>query len=77
MNSKTRPYLRDCPFCHASGSDNETILFTMEYDVVEEFAYGYTIRCCSCGAHVDDEYETDAVNRWNGVKAEPFVEYAS
>lgn len=64
--ARVRPHLRDCPFCHASGYDPETILFTAEMDVIDEFAYGYTIRCIACGASIEDEYQDEAVYRWNG-----------
>ena len=62
----TRPYLRDCPMCHAKGDDVETILFTMECDVVDEFAYSYTVRCCSCGVYLTDEYQDEVIRLWNG-----------
>ena len=29
-----RPYLRDCPFCHTSGSNEELIAFMALTDVV-------------------------------------------
>jgi hypothetical protein len=63
----TRPQLRDCQFCHAKGDDSETILFTMEFDVIDHFAYSYTIRCCSCGSSLTDEYESEVICLWNGL----------
>lgn len=65
MSDQPNPYLRDCPMCHAK-EDGETILFTMEVDVVHGFAYSYTVRCCSCGVQVNDEYQDEAVRLWNG-----------
>lgn len=61
-----RPHLRDCPFCKASGSDNEKVLLTAETDVVDGFVYGYSIRCVGCGVELHDEYQDDVVRLWNG-----------
>lgn len=66
LNERQRPKLRDCPFCKAKGDDAETILFTAETDVVDGFAYGYTVRCIGCGVSITDEYEDEAVRLWNG-----------
>lgn len=66
MTEKTRPHLRDCPFCGTKGTDDEKLLFTAETDVVDRFAYSYTIRCQGCGVNVTDEYEDEVVRIWNG-----------
>lgn len=66
MSDNIRPHLRDCQFCHTKGDDEENILFTMECDVVDQFAYGYTVRCCNCGVSITDEYQSEAVRIWNG-----------
>jgi hypothetical protein len=65
-----RPYLRDCPFCHADGSNDEIIAFMSLTDVVHQFDYGYTIRCVQCGAEVNDEYKDTVVHLWNGTSPE-------
>jgi hypothetical protein len=63
-----RPYLRDCPFCHASGANDELVAFMCLTDVVHQFDYGYTIRCNQCGGEVNDEYQDTVVHLWNGTK---------
>ena len=69
MSDKVRPFLRNCQFCGAKGDDAETIYFTMECDVIDEFPYSYTIRCIGCGVSLNDEYEDEVVRRWNGETA--------
>lgn len=66
MAEAKRSFIRDCQFCHAKGDDPETIMFTMECDVVDEFAYGYSIRCVGCGAALHDEYKDEVLRVWNG-----------
>jgi len=63
---RIRPHLRDCQFCKAKGSDSETVLFTAETDVIDQFEYGYTIRCTGCGVELHDEYEDEVIRLWNG-----------
>lgn len=65
-----RPYLRDCPFCNADGSNDEKVAFMVLSDVVHQFDYGFTIRCNECGGEVNDEYRDDVVKLWNGTKSE-------
>lgn len=66
MSEKTRPHLRDCPFCSTKGSEDTKVLFTAETDVVDGFEYSYSIRCTGCGVEVCDEYSEEVVRIWNG-----------
>jgi hypothetical protein len=63
-----RPHLRDCPFCHTKGTNDELIVLMSLTDVVHQFDYGYTIRCNQCGAEVNDEYQDAVIHLWNGTK---------
>lgn len=69
-DSTNRPQLRDCPFCHTKGSDNEK-LYLMENHVVYaggSYAASYSIFCTECGVELHDEYLDDLVSKWNGEK---------
>lgn len=66
-----RPELRDCPFCHAKGEDDETVFFCEIVQVLKDggkFTASYSIFCAGCGVEIRDEYKDDLVNRWNGVE---------
>lgn len=75
MSDEIRPNLRDCPFCHAKGWDDEIIYFTKEVAVGHdcEFVVGYNVRCTGCGTSISDEYRDEVVRLWNGEdkKEEP------
>lgn len=60
------PRLRDCPFCHADGQDDEVVLFTAETDAMSRFVYSYSIRCTGCGVELCDEYQDEVIRLWNG-----------
>lgn len=65
-----RPHLRDCPFCHTKGSDDEKLHF-MENHIVYpggSYAASYSIFCTGCGVQLHDEYRDDLVSMWNGEK---------
>ena len=64
----TRPKLRDCPFCHTSGDDDEKILFVGNNTYYRDSSYeaGYSIYCTGCGVELHDEYRDEVVRLWNG-----------
>lgn len=68
-----RPALRDCPFCHTKGSDDEKLMF-LHHSVIcndgDAYVSSYSIICTGCGVELSDEYEDDLVRLWNGIKAE-------
>lgn len=67
---EARPQLRDCPFCHTKGSDDESLHF-MENHVIYNggsYAASYSIFCAGCGVELHDEYRDDLVRLWNGEK---------
>ena len=68
--SETRPTLRDCPFCHTPGSDDEKLHFIASNVIYDggEYTAGYSIFCTGCGVELSDEYRDDLVRRWNGEK---------
>lgn len=70
-STETRPELRDCPFCHTKGSDDEKVFFTENVTIFNGGSYtaSYTIFCSGCGVELHDEYRDDLVDRWNGVVA--------
>lgn len=63
-----RPQLRDCPFCKASGKDDEKVLFIGNLHICHDCEYvaSYTIVCTMCGASITDEYRDEVVRLWNG-----------
>ena len=63
----TRPKLRDCPMCHASGDNDELVYFTKEVAIASdcEFTIGYSCRCIQCGVSVHDEYAEEVARLWN------------
>ncbi len=65
-----RPELRDCPFCHTKGSDEESIFFTEHHVVYDGGSYpsSYSIMCSGCGVELHDEYQDEVVRLWNGVR---------
>lgn len=67
--AETRPTLRDCPFCHTDGKDDEKILFIGSLMICHDVEYvgGYSVRCTGCGVELHDEYRDDLADRWNGV----------
>ena len=71
MSDEMRPELRDCPFCHTSGSDDEKIYFMGNLMFYNGGSYvaSYTIFCTGCGVELHDEYRDDLVSRWNGETA--------
>lgn len=68
MAYETRPHLRDCPMCHAAGTDEEEIYLTKEVGIASgcEFTIGYSVRCVECGVSIHDEYKDEVVRLWNG-----------
>lgn len=67
--SEIRPDLRDCPFCHTKGSDDDKVQFIENLMIYNggQYTAGYTIFCTGCGVELNDEYRDDLVDRWNGV----------
>lgn len=65
-----RPQLRDCPFCHADGSDDEKVHFMGNLVIYDggEYIASYTIFCTGCGVELHDEYEDNLVRLWNGIR---------
>ncbi len=70
MSPEARPTLRDCPFCHTLGTDDEKLHFMGNLVIGNDCDYiaSYSIFCTGCGVDLHDEYKDDLVNRWNGVK---------
>lgn len=69
MPENKRPDLRDCPFCHAKGSDEETVFFSTNTVILSDgdsYDSHYMIRCIGCGVELSDEYESEVVRLWNG-----------
>ena len=69
IRTEKRPELRDCPFCHTAGDDDEKITFIGHLHICHEVEYvaSYTVFCTGCGVELHDEYRDDLVDRWNGV----------
>lgn len=65
----TRPKLRDCPFCHTDGSNDEKVHFVGNMLFYDGGSYisSYSIFCTGCGVELCDEYRDDLIDRWNGV----------
>lgn len=69
-HKETRPTLRDCPFCHAKGSDEETVFFSTNTVILSDgdsYDSHYMILCIGCGVELNDDSRDDLVDRWNGV----------
>ena len=68
MSERPRPQLRDCPFCHTPGGDDEKIHFMGNLVVCADCEYvaSYSILCTGCGVELHDEYRDDLVRLWNG-----------
>ena len=64
-----RPDLRDCPFCHTDGSNDEKLHLT-EHNIIcsdgDSYPSHYSIFCTGCGVQLHDEYLDDLVALWNG-----------
>jgi hypothetical protein len=71
-----RPTLRDCPFCHTKGSDDENLHFMENHVVYDGGSYvaSYSIFCTGCGVELHDEYRDDLARRWNGEKEQTDAE---
>ncbi len=69
MSEHTRPHLRDCPFCHADGSNDEKINFMGNLMIYNggEYVASYSILCADCGVQLHDEYQDELVRLWNGL----------
>jgi hypothetical protein len=68
-----RPHLRDCPLCHANGSDSEKISLMCHSAMDEDgdfYEIEYSVKCVICGVQVYHEYQDDLVHLWNGTKAD-------
>lgn len=76
MADEKRPSLRDCPFCHAEGSNDEVLYLTKEVAIGKdcEFVVGYSVRCTGCGVSIHDEYKDEVVRIWNGIPAAEYEE---
>jgi hypothetical protein len=68
MAEETRPKLRDCPFCHTSGEDDEKLYFMGNLMIYNggEYVSSYSIHCTGCGVSLHDEYRDELVRVWNG-----------
>jgi hypothetical protein len=68
MADEIRPHLRDCPMCHAAGTNDEKVYFTKEVGIAHdcEWVIGYSVRCVECGVSIHDEYSDEVVRLWNG-----------
>lgn len=69
MTGKTRPHLRDCPFCKADASDEVgKVYFTQTICIASdcEFSMGYSVFCSECAAELNDEYAEEVARLWNG-----------
>lgn len=68
MTERPRPQLRDCPFCHTPGGDDEKLHFVANLMICTDCEYvaSYSIFCTGCGVELHDEYRDDLVRRWNG-----------
>jgi hypothetical protein len=69
--SETRPILRDCPFCHTDGGNDEKIHFSGNLIIHDggEYIASYSIFCIVCGVELHDEDKDELVRLWNGVVA--------
>lgn len=68
-----RPELRDCPFCHTKGNDDEKLFFMHNQAMLNDgshYTASYSIFCTVCGVEMTDEYEDDLAHRWNGTSPE-------
>ncbi|NTG94218.1 hypothetical protein [Rhizobium rhizogenes] len=73
MSEQPRPKLRDCPFCHADGTDDERVHFMGNLMIYNggEYVASYSIFCTGCAVQLHDEYRDEVIRLWNG---EPKVE---
>jgi hypothetical protein len=71
-----RPHLRDCPFCHTAGNDDEKVHFMGNLLIYNggQYVASYSIFCTGCGVELHDEYKDELVRLWNGEPVAADVE---